>query len=106
MGLPNPSRETNFSGANADREMFYFPCSAHHEQDWQPYPVDPYSCCMRDHMSIFIILAQSEKVARTWFLVGKGLSPLIYRINTVRMSKTKIKHNKRRKAPTNTKMIL
>ena len=20
------------------------PCSAHHEQDWQPYPVDPYSC--------------------------------------------------------------
>ena len=22
----------------------YFPCSAVHEQDWQPYPVDPYSC--------------------------------------------------------------
>ena len=22
----------------------YFPCSADHEQDWQPYPVDPYSC--------------------------------------------------------------
>ena len=21
-----------------------FPCSAGHEQDWQPYPVDPYSC--------------------------------------------------------------
>ena len=20
-----------------------FPCSADHEQDWQPYPVDPYS---------------------------------------------------------------
>ena len=20
-----------------------------HEQDWQPYPVDPYSCCMCDH---------------------------------------------------------
>ena len=19
-----------------------FPCSAHHEEDWQPYPVDPY----------------------------------------------------------------
>ena len=26
----------------------YFPCSADHEQDWQPYPVDPYSCCMVD----------------------------------------------------------
>ena len=21
-----------------------FLCSADHEQDWQPYPVDPYSC--------------------------------------------------------------
>ena len=22
----------------------HFPCSADHVQDWQPYPVDPYSC--------------------------------------------------------------
>ena len=22
----------------------HFPSSADHEQDWQPYPVDPYSC--------------------------------------------------------------
>ena len=27
-----------------------FPCSADHEQDWQPYPIDPYSCYMRDHI--------------------------------------------------------
>ena len=26
-----------------------FPCSADHEQDWQPYPVGPYSCYMCDH---------------------------------------------------------
>ena len=26
-----------------------FPCSADYEQDWQPYPVDPYSCYMCDH---------------------------------------------------------
>ena len=25
MGLPNPSRETKFSGANRDREIFLFP---------------------------------------------------------------------------------
>ena len=25
MGLPNPSRETKFSGANCDRKMFIFP---------------------------------------------------------------------------------
>ena len=30
-----PSRETKFSGANADREIFIFPCSADHVQDWQ-----------------------------------------------------------------------
>ena len=27
----------------------HFPCSADHEQDWQPFPVDPYCCYMRDH---------------------------------------------------------
>ena len=29
-----------------------FPCSADHEQDWQPYPVDPYSCYICDHTYI------------------------------------------------------
>ena len=29
-----------------------FPCSANHEQDWQPYPVDPYSCYMCDRAYI------------------------------------------------------
>ena len=28
---------------------FHFSCSADHVQDWQPYPVDPYSCYMCDH---------------------------------------------------------
>ena len=26
-----------------------FLCSVDHEQDWQPHPVDPYSCYMCDH---------------------------------------------------------
>ena len=34
------------------RKIFFFPCSADHEQDWQPYPVDPYSCYMCDHTYI------------------------------------------------------
>ena len=47
MGLPNPSRETRFSGANGDREKIIFPVQlADHEQDWQPYPVDPNPCYM------------------------------------------------------------
>ena len=27
----------------------HFLCSADHVQDWQPYPVDPYSCYMCDY---------------------------------------------------------
>ena len=27
----------------------HFPCSADHEQDWQPYPVDLYSAICDDH---------------------------------------------------------
>ena len=27
----------------------HFPCSADHEQEWQPYPVDPYSAICDDH---------------------------------------------------------
>ena len=27
----------------------HFPCSADHEQDWQPYPVDPYSAICDDY---------------------------------------------------------
>ena len=29
-----------------------FPCSADHEQDWQPYPVDQYSAICDDHTYI------------------------------------------------------
>ena len=29
-----------------------FPCSADHEQEWQPYPVDPYSATGDDHTYI------------------------------------------------------
>ena len=30
----------------------HFPCSADQEQDWQPYPVDPYSAICDDHTYI------------------------------------------------------
>ena len=30
----------------------HFPCSADHEQDWQPHPVDPYSAICDDHTYI------------------------------------------------------
>ena len=39
----------------------HFPCSAHHEQDWQPYPVDPYYFLYV--MTIHIILLSVENVS-------------------------------------------
>ena len=32
----------------------HFPCSADHEQDWQPYPVDPYSAIRDDHTCVCV----------------------------------------------------
>ena len=34
---------------------FHFSCSADHEQDWQPCPVDPYSAICDDHTYISLI---------------------------------------------------
>ena len=36
----------------------HFPCSADHEQDWQPCPVDPYSAICDDHT--YILLRQGS----------------------------------------------
>ena len=42
----------------------HFPCSAGHEQDWQPYPVDPYSAICDDHTYIHTYIYYSDlKVA-------------------------------------------
>ena len=34
----------------------HFPCSADHEQDWQPYTVDPYSAICDGHTYIHTLL--------------------------------------------------
>ena len=38
--------------SHIQRGNVHFPCSADHEQDWQPYPVDPYSAICDDHTYI------------------------------------------------------
>ena len=35
-----------------EQRNIYFPCSADPEQDWQPYPVEPYSAICDDHTYI------------------------------------------------------
>ena len=39
-----------------------FPCSADHEQDWQPHPVDPYSSAIcDDHTYIHTYICTSRE---------------------------------------------
>ena len=45
------SRDQILSRARGQGNV-HFPCSADHEQDWQPYPVDPYSAICDDHTYI------------------------------------------------------
>ena len=40
-----------------------FPCSADYEQDWQPYPVDPYSAIRDDHTYTYIHTSEDRRKA-------------------------------------------
>ena len=42
----------NLQARTRTGKYIHFSCSADHVQDWQPYPVDPYSCYMCDHTYI------------------------------------------------------
>ena len=50
--MPNPSRETQNLRRKRGQGHIYFPCSADHEQDWQPDPVDPSLAICDDHTYI------------------------------------------------------
>ena len=51
----------------------YFPCLADHVQDWQPYPVDPYTLaiCVTIHMSYLASSGSQEKHQPTHLLRKK-----------------------------------
>ena len=53
---------------DSGQENNHFPFSAYHEQYWQPYSVDPYSCYVCDHTVRTIDLVGSYE---TIFLVSK-----------------------------------
>ena len=48
----NPVSKHQIQPEYGEQGNIHFPCSADHEQDWQPYPVDPYSCYMCYHTYI------------------------------------------------------
>ena len=59
MEMSRPTRDGTAEPVSRDQILRHvrrqgnnhFPCSADHEQDWQPYPVDPYSAIIcNDHV--------------------------------------------------------
>ena len=68
-----------------------FPCSADHEQDWQPYPVDPYSCDMCDHTYNIIIYHNIPHSLRTHHLCTLPYSDTVVGCpgnNSIRLGRT------------------
>ena len=51
-GTAEPVSRDQILRREQGQRNIHFPCSADHEQDRQPYPVDPYSCHMCDHTYI------------------------------------------------------
>ena len=45
-GTANPVSRDQILRRERGQGKVHFPCLADHEQDWQPYPVDPHSCYM------------------------------------------------------------
>ena len=57
----------------------HFPCSADHEQDWQPYPVDPYSCyicvCVCVCVCVYLLNCTPTRLQTALAVMGFKLNP-------------------------------
>ena len=51
-GMAEPFSQNQILRRERGQGNIHFPCSADHEQDWQPYPVDSYSAICDDHTYI------------------------------------------------------
>ena len=58
----------------------HFPCSADHEQYWQPYPVDPYSAICDEHTYIHTYLTVKVQLIRN---IDYGLEAIIIMVKTI-----------------------
>ena len=60
-----------------------FPCSADHKQDWQPYPVDPYSAICDDHTYIHTYIHTVSTVWRAAIISESELQATEKRLSDV-----------------------
>ena len=69
-GAAEPVSRNQILRCERGQGSIVFPCSADHGQDWQPHPVDPYSCYLCDHTYI----AMEGHTRKSTSAVSLGLS--------------------------------
>ena len=77
-GIAEPALRDQILRRERGMGNIHFPCSADHEQDWQPYPFDLYSCWC-DHTYIHEALGRKTRdkkpfVQQDYCVVDKKLS--------------------------------
>ena len=84
-GTAEPVSRDQFFRQERGQGNIHFSCSADHEQDWQPYPVDPYSCYMCDHTRSALPAEYRSTVCTTNFVQDKHLfvAPAVIWIHSV-----------------------
>ena len=60
-GTAEPVSRDKIFRRERGQENIIFLCSADHVQDWQPYPVDPYSCYMCDYTIIVPVNTKQQQ---------------------------------------------
>ena len=72
------------------QENIHFLCSADHVQDWQPYPVDPYSCyiCVTIHRAILLL-----KKTTWYFIINKKCFSFAFVWFTCMAINVSVQHN-------------
>ena len=63
-GTAEPASRDQMLRRERGRGNIHLPCRADHEQDWQPYAVDPCSCYMCDH-AYMVLKSTRENVEQT-----------------------------------------
>ena len=64
----------------------HFPCSADHEQDWQPCPVDPYSAICDDHTYIHILFQGIHSILNVIKKMNQTRKDISMIINHIRIT--------------------
>ena len=67
-GTAEPVSRDQILRRERGQENIHFPRSVDDEQDWQPCPVDPYSCYMCDHTYIHTGTVLKVVESSTWCL--------------------------------------